>query len=135
MFRLPKEYADEMIAHAREENPNECCGILGGRDGVVAKLYRATNADHSPYRYTVAPGDLFRIDKEIRDNGWEWVGIYHSHTFVEAYPSATDVNLAFWPDALYFLVSLMNPDRPVVRAFHIDRERGMVTEEPLELVD
>lgn len=133
MFRLEKKFADEMIAHALEDDPNECCGILAGVDGKVTHMFRAINADKSPYRYTVDPRDLIRIDNEISNNNWEWLGIYHSHTFVEAYPSATDINLAFWPEAIYFIVSLRDKARPQLRAFHISREEGSVTEEDLEI--
>lgn len=135
MVRLERQYFDEMIAYALEEAPNECCGILAGKNGQAVKLFRAINDLKSPYRYNVAPQDLFRIDREIRENDWEWLGIYHSHTFSEAYPSPTDVNLAFWPDAVYFIVSLMNPGRPHIRAFRISREEGRIQEEELEVKD
>ena len=132
MFRIEKRYIDEMVAHAREDAPNECCGILGGKDGRVLQLYRAKNAEESPYRYSVDSHDLFRIHRDCEQRGWEFVGIYHSHTFSEAYPSATDVRLGFWPEAVYFLVSLRNSDNPDVRAFHI--VDGVVSEEELEFV-
>ena len=132
MFRIEQRYIDEMIAHAREDAPNECCGILAGEDGRVLQLYRAINAEQSPYRYSVDSRDLFRIHRECEARGWEFVGIYHSHTFSEAYPSATDVRLGFWPEALYFLVSLRDGDNPDVRAYHI--LDGRVSEEELEIV-
>ncbi|KKL81801.1 hypothetical protein LCGC14_1991150 [marine sediment metagenome] len=119
MLTLPRAFIDEMIAHAREEAPNECCGIIAGQDGRAVKLFRAENAEASPYRYSVDPQDLFRIYRESDQNGWEFLAIYHSHTASEAYPSPTDVRLAFWPETLYILVSLTQPDDPVVRAFRI----------------
>ncbi len=134
LFRLEKKHADEMIAHAIQDAPNECCGIVAGKEGKVSQVFRAKNADLSPYRYTIDTTDLLRIDEEISDKGWEWVGIYHSHTFVEAYPSATDINLAFLPQALYFIVSLRDLSHPQLRAFHISREEGTATEEPLQIV-
>ena len=129
MLTLPQELIDEMVAHAREDAPNECCGIIAGRDGHAVKLFRAKNAEASPYRYSVDPQDLFRIHRECEENGWEFLVIYHSHTASEAHPSGTDIRLAFWPDTFYVLVSLMQPDQPVVRAFRI--EEGQVTEEEL----
>ena len=129
MLTLPREFVDEMIGHAREEAPNECCGIIAGQNGRAEKLFRARNAEASPYRYSVDPQDLFRIHRECEQNGWEFLVIYHSHTASEAYPSGTDVRLAFWPETFYVLVSLMNPDDPVVRAFRI--VDGAVTEEEL----
>ena len=131
-MEIDKRYADEVIAHAREEDPNECCGILAGLDGRITRLYRAANADKSPYRYNIDPKDLFRIWREIEDNSWEILGMYHSHTHTEAYPSPTDVSLAFWPDSYYFIVSLQDIQNPVIRAFRI--VDGQITEEALQVV-
>lgn len=128
---LEQEYIDEMIAHAKDDAPDECCGIIAGKDGRATKLYRAVNAEHSPYRYSVDAKDLLRIYRAAEDNGWEFLAIYHSHTHTEAYPSPTDVRLAAWPDAYYVLVSLMDEVKPVVRAFRI--VDAAVTEEPIEL--
>ncbi len=129
MLTLPQEFVAEMIAHAREDAPNECCGIIAGQDGRAVRLFRAKNAEASPYRYSVDPQDLFRIHRECEQNGWEFLAIYHSHTASEAHPSATDIRLAFWPETFYVLVSLMNPDEPAVRAFRI--VDGQVNEEEL----
>lgn len=128
MLTLPQDYIDEMVAHAREDAPNECCGVIAGKDGTAVKLFRAQNAEASPYRYSVDPQDLFRIHRECDDAGWDFLAIYHSHTASEAYPSMTDVRLAFWPESFYVLVSLMD-DEPVVRAFRIVDDQ--VTEEEL----
>ena len=128
MLTLPRDFIDEMVAHAREDAPDECCGIIAGKDGTAVKLFRAKNAEASPYRYSVDPQDLFRIHREADENGWDFLAIYHSHTASEAYPSPTDVRLAFWPESYYILVSLMDA-QPAVRAFRIEDER--VTEEEL----
>ena len=127
MLELPQRFIDEMIAHAKEDAPNECCGIIAGENARATKLFRAKNAEGSPYRYSVDPKDLFRIHRECEDSGWEFLAIYHSHTASEAYPSPTDVRLAFWPEAYYVLVSLAKPEAPAVRAFRI--VEGEVTEE------
>lgn len=129
MLELPKSFIDEMVAHARDEAPNECCGIIAGQGGRAVKLFRARNAEASPYRYSVDPKDLFRIYRECEEEGWEFLAIYHSHTASEAYPSPTDVRLAFWPEAYYILVSLQDAANPAVRAFRI--QDGAVTEEEL----
>ncbi len=134
MLSLEKVYVDEMIAHAQEDTPNECCGILAGKDGRCVKLYRALNSEGSPYRYNMDAADLFRIYRDIEKNGWDIMAIYHSHTFSEAYPSQTDINLAFYPDSYYILVSLMQEDRPLVRAFRIDRETRNVEEEEISVL-
>lgn len=126
---LPRPFIDEMITHAREDAPNECCGIIAGKEGRAVKLFRAKNAEASPYRYNVEPKDLFRIFRECDENDWSFLAIYHSHTASKAYPSPTDVRLAFWPEAYYMLVSLQDPDKPVVRAFRI--LDGTITEEEI----
>ena len=130
-MKLERSYVDEIIAHAREDEPNECCGIIAGDDGRAAKLYRAVNAEASPYRYNVDPKDLLRIYRDLDDQGWDVLAIYHSHTGTEAYPSATDVRLAAWPEACYLIVSLVDMANPVLRAFRI--EDGAVEEEELEV--
>ena len=131
MLTLDRSYVDEMIAHAREDVPNECCGIIAADDGTATKLYRAVNAEASPYRYNVDPKDLLRIYRDLDDRGWDVMVIYHSHTHTEAYPSPTDTRLAAWPDAYYVIVSLEDEANPVVRAFRI--MDGEVTEEELKI--
>ena len=129
---LSQSFVDEIIAHALEDAPDECCGIIAGEDGRAVKLFRAKNAEASPYRYSVEPKDLFRIFRECEENGWSFLAIYHSHTASEAYPSPTDVRLAFWPEAYYVLVSLQDAGKPVVRAFRI--LDGEITEEEVVAV-
>lgn len=128
---LERRYVDEMIAHAVEEAPNECCGIIAGKDGRATKLFRAINAEASPYRYRVESKDLIRINNEVDDSGWEFFVIYHSHVMSEAYPSPTDIRLAEgWPEPYYVVVSLADKSNPIVRAFRI--VDGQVTEHPID---
>jgi len=129
VLALQSKFIAEMIAHAREDAPNECCGIIAGLKGRPVKLFRAQNAEASPYRYSVAPKDLLRIYRECEEKGWDFLAIYHSHTASAAYPSPTDVRLAFWPEAYYVLVSLEDPAHPAVRAFRI--QDGAVSEEEI----
>jgi proteasome lid subunit RPN8/RPN11 len=129
-LNLPQSFFDEMVAHAQEDAPNECCGIIAGEDGRAVKLFRAKNAEASPYRYNVEPKDLFRVYRECEENGWDFLAIYHSHTASEAYPSATDVRLAFWPEAYYILISLQDAGNPTVRAFQI--LDGAISEEEIQ---
>ncbi len=132
MLQLEKRFADEITAHALEDDPNECCGFLAGLNGSVTKLYRMTNVEHSPYRYNMDPQELYHTYREIDDGGWDLLAIYHSHTHSEAYPSATDVRLATWSDAYYLLVSLLSKDAPALRAFRI--EDGQISEEELRII-
>lgn len=132
VLQLPKSYVEEMIKHALADDPDECCGIIAGRNGKATRLYRMTNVERSPYRYSMDPKELFKTYREIEDSGWELMVIYHSHTHTEAYPSATDVRLASWPEAYYVLVSLMDKQSPVVRSYRITE--GRIASVPLEVV-
>ena len=131
MFVINKVHIDEMIVHALQDDPNECCGILVGKNGVADKVCRMINTANSPYRYDMDPQELLKIlDDEYETERRELVAIYHSHTHSQAYPSDTDVRLAptsFFPDAYYVLVSLLDKDNPPVRVFRI--ENGKVEEE------
>jgi proteasome lid subunit RPN8/RPN11 len=112
---------DEMIEHARDDAPNECCGLVGGTPDLAQSIHRAENAEASPFRYSIAPREQLELMNRIEQDGQEVAGIYHSHTRTPAFPSQTDINLASgWPDAVYFIVSLEHPDAPVVKAFRIE---------------
>ena len=137
MVRIAHSFVEEMVAHAKDDLPNECCGILAGPEGEVARSFRMTNVEASPFRFSMDPGELVRVDGEAGDQGWELLAIYHSHTGSPAYPSDTDVRIAggtaeLWPDTRYVLVSLMDPETPDVRIFRISD--GVVTEETMEVV-
>jgi [CysO sulfur-carrier protein]-S-L-cysteine hydrolase len=122
---------DEMVAHAREEAPNECCGLVASSNGGAVRIYRAANAEHSPVKYVVDPRDQIRIQNDIDRNGWDLGAIYHSHTRTEPFPSQTDVNLARnWPDPIYVIVGVAGDDADV-RAFRI--VDGTVTETELDV--
>ena len=125
---------DEIVQHAREEAPNECCGMLAGHDGRATSVYRARNVFASPLRYEVHPQDQFRITMEIEERGEEIAAIYHSHTKTAAYPSQTDVNLASnWPDPIYLICSLADPSAPDVKGYAI--REGSVEEVELAVED
>ena len=137
MLQIESKFVDEMIAHSREAMPDECCGILAGAGGAVSKVYRMTNVEASPFRFSMDPMEIMKVDQEAGDLGWELTVIYHSHTHSEAYPSDTDVRIAggtneLWPDVRYILVSLMEPENPSVRLFTINH--GDISEEPLQVV-
>jgi proteasome lid subunit RPN8/RPN11 len=118
-MRIAQALIDEIVAHARADMPNECCGMVGGVDGEARTVYRAENAEASPLRYSIASEEQFRLMKEIEAAGEELVAIYHSHTKSAAYPSQTDVNLAGWPEAVYLIASLAEPEAPEVKGFWI----------------
>ena len=131
-MRVPNEIADEIVSHAREEAPIECCGMIGGRNGAATSLYRGRNAEASPLRYTIHPQDQLRIMDEIEHRGEELAAIYHSHTGSRAYPSQTDINLAEnWPDPVYVICSVADPESPELRGFAI--RDGKVEETSLDV--
>ncbi|TMK21054.1 MAG: M67 family metallopeptidase [Actinobacteria bacterium] len=126
-LRLPDDMATALIDHAQAEYPKEACGIIGGPPGEAGKLYRLTNVDPDPImRYNADPKELKRVTDDIYDHDWDVVAIYHSHTHSPAFPSATDVERAFYPEASYVLVSLMDRQKPDLRAFRIIE--GKITE-------
>jgi [CysO sulfur-carrier protein]-S-L-cysteine hydrolase len=125
MFVLDTEQYDALVRHARSEYPNEACALLAG-DGRVEKVYALPNAEASPTFYVVEPKAQLAAMQEMDDEGWDLVGIFHSHTFTEAYPSKTDVELAAYPDATYLILTLMDPEAPRLRAFSI--KEGEVSE-------
>lgn len=117
-MRISQGLIDEMVAHAREDLPNECCGMLGGRDGEATEVVRVTNSAASPLRYEMDPQGQFDALKSIEDGGNELLAIYHSHTKSAAYPSQTDVNQAVaWPEQVYVIVSLADAEAPDVKAY------------------
>jgi proteasome lid subunit RPN8/RPN11 len=130
-MRIPQAMIDEMVAHAREDLPNECCGLIGGNDGEAKTLYQARNAFASPFSYRVDPSDQYRIiEKEMRERGEELIAIYHSHTKSPAHPSQTDLNEAIsWPEQVYLIVSLQDRESPDVKAFWL--KNGEIAEAEL----
>ena len=131
--KVPQALLDEMIEHSKADDPNECCGLIGGSGDEAATLHRMENTAHSPLRYEMDSKEQLRVYKEILEAGQDIVGIYHSHTRTAAYPSQTDINLASgWPDAVYFIVSLENPDEPYVRGFNI--REGQVEDVDIQAV-
>lgn len=120
---LTSEQAAEIMAHSRDERPDEACGLLGGQDGRVEEVYPLPNAEHSPVRYLADPEAQFKAMMEIEERGWEIVAIYHSHPHSPAYPSPTDLEMAFYPDSVYLIISLADREQPRLRAFRIDGDQ------------
>lgn len=122
-----------MVRHALAEYPNEACGLLAGKAGQVEKVYRMMNTEHSPVSYCLDPEEQVRAFMEIEEKGWELSALYHSHIHLPAYPSARDVEMAFYPDSLYVIISLAEADRPSLRAFRI--VDGVISEEKMLIED
>mgnify|MGYP001599766646 CR=1 FL=1 len=131
MIVLKKELFDKIVSQCIKEFPNEACGILGGKDGKAEKVYEMANVDKSPSSYLMEPKEQLKIMKEIRNSGLEMTGIYHSHVASEAYPSSHDVELAFYPEASYVIISLKDKNNPRIRSFKI--VDGRITEEEVKI--
>ena len=131
MFTIPKPIYDEMLSHAHAEYPNECCGLLVGKEDQVTKLYRMTNSHHSPVSYFMDPREQFNVFKAMRADGTELLSIYHSHPHTAAYPSNTDVSLAYYPETYYLIISLEKRGHPVLNAYRI--LEGKITQEKFEV--
>jgi [CysO sulfur-carrier protein]-S-L-cysteine hydrolase len=117
-MRISQSLIDEMVAHARADLPNECCGMVGGSDGEASVVIPVVNSAASPLRFEMDPQGQYNALKAIEDDGGEMLAIYHSHTKSPAYPSQTDVNQAVnWPDAIYLIVSLRDEDAPEVKGY------------------
>jgi proteasome lid subunit RPN8/RPN11 len=124
---LPQTIIDKLIAHAKEENPNECCGIVAGKNEEATRVYRMTNTEKSPFRYRMDSKEQFNVQREIDEQEMKILAYYHSHTHTEAYPSATDIRMAIWndtkeaiwPEVSYILISLMDNDYPQIKTFRI----------------
>jgi len=129
-MRISRELLDDVIAHARADAPNECCGMIASRDGEAVSVHRARNAAASPLRYEIDGMEQYKIQSAIEDAGLELGAIYHSHTRSAPLPSQTDINLAFYPEALYLIVGLEDGEADV-RAWSI--VDGQVAEARLEV--
>jgi len=154
MLILKKKFLDKIIAQARKELPNEACGILAGKDEkvngerpsamlgtspehiegrsrTVEKVYEMSNTDASPSTFFMEAKEQLKVMKEIRNSGIQMIGIYHSHVASQAYPSAHDVELAFYPEVSYAIISLQDNKNPVARSFKI--QKGKIKEEEVRI--
>jgi [CysO sulfur-carrier protein]-S-L-cysteine hydrolase len=119
---------DALVQHSWSDFPYEVCGLLGIEPDGTIHHWRITNDERSMTYYVMNPKELLHAIRDIEDNEWEMV-IYHSHTHTHAYPSATDIRLAAYPEATYAIVTLQDRDDPDIRAFRIID--GEVTERPV----
>lgn len=139
MIALPRKVYDQMIAHAKAGFPNEACGLLAGSPGHASVFYPMRNIDNATVSYFMDSRELLQVMKRMRSENVELCGIFHSHVNSEAYPSAKDIELAFYgdakteifPQASYLIVSLSDFDRPALRSFRISEKT--VAEEKVEI--
>lgn len=132
MLTLKKNLLDKVVAHCKEEFPNEACGLFAGKDGRVEKVYEMENTDKSPQSFFMDPKEQLKVLKDARVLGLEIIAVYHSHVASQAYPSSRDVELAFYPEASYAIVTLKDVDSPGIRSFKI--LEGKITEEEVRII-
>jgi [CysO sulfur-carrier protein]-S-L-cysteine hydrolase len=135
VLTITRELRDQIVAHARQDHPDEACGILAGPAGTdrPTRFIPMTNAARSPTFYEFDSTEQFQVWKQMDEQDEEPVVIYHSHTATEAYPSRTDIGLAAEPDAHYVLVSTRDEDETEFRSYRI--VDGEVTEEPVTILE
>ena len=132
MIELPRYHYEEIVSQAREELPNEACGLVAGRDGSPLEVIQMRNADQSALTYRFDPREQLRVMDRLDEEGLDIFAIYHSHTHTEAYPSPTDRARAHWqdprsgemvplfPGVRYLLISLVDVGAPVLRGFRFE---------------
>ncbi len=115
---ISKNLFEEMISHCRDTYPNEACGILAGKGSEVLKVYKMDNIEKSPVSYEFDSREHIKAIRDMRENNLAMLAIFHSHPSSPAYPSAKDMNLAFYEDCIYVIVSIIEK-QPVVKGFLI----------------
>jgi len=137
LISINKKIIDKISEHSLNEYPNECCGILAGKNNQISNIYTIKNTAESPYRYLMNPQEFLNADNDAIKKNIHFLAFYHSHTHSQAYPSATDVRMALesgWTDILYLLISLENKEKPILKIFSIS-ETGNITEEKFTIPD
>jgi [CysO sulfur-carrier protein]-S-L-cysteine hydrolase len=131
-IHVSREVRTNLFERGRREPARECCGLLGGRDGVITHVFPAVNVAPDPTKgYEIDPKEIVGMMREFREQGLEFLGIYHSHPNGKNEPSARDIELAYYSEAIYFIVSPMADAPKPVRAFSI--HEGRVTELEIEI--
>ena len=132
MVQIKKEILSEMIDHARDEQPDECCGILAGDGRLISAIYRVESEEKGPRTFFMIPERQHEAMIDIEKRGLEMMGIYHSHPLARPYPSRRDMEMAFYPECLYFIVSVREGREPEVGVFAM--QDGVVREESCPVV-
>ncbi len=136
MIKMAKRDYEKILEHARAVLPEEACGLIAGEtageDKIIHKVYCLTNIDHSNEHFTLDPREQLAAVKDMRANGWRPLGNWHSHPESPSRPSEEDKRLAYDSSASYMILSLMDPERPVLNSFHVQGEEVEKEELALE---
>jgi proteasome lid subunit RPN8/RPN11 len=134
VLTLPREMVDAIVAHARRDHPDECCGVIAGRDGAATRMFEMQNAERSPTGFTFDSAEWLKVYRDIDDADEDLLVVYHSHTMTEAYPSRTDIRWSVnTPGASWLLVSTRDPAYDEVKSYKIID--GEVSEEEISVTE
>ena len=122
-MQISYRFKNMMVEHALREMPNECCGVLIGQNKIIKRIVPMRSIPPSPDSYFMDPEQQVAIFTEMEKRGEILLGIYHSHPDGPIHPSSADLQLAFHPDAIYFIISLMDRDKPQIGAFVLEKGR------------
>jgi [CysO sulfur-carrier protein]-S-L-cysteine hydrolase len=122
VLRLSLAIYEQIVQQARREAPIEACGMLAGKNSHVTRHFEMANRDKSSDHFMMEPKEQFGVIKQIRAEGLNFLGVYHSHPASPARPSQEDVRLAFTPGIAYVIISLLDNSKPAIKAFNIENE-------------
>jgi proteasome lid subunit RPN8/RPN11 len=131
VLELPQAMIDQVLAHARRDHPDECCGVIAGRERKATRLFEMDNADRSPTGFTFDSDQWLKVYRDIDDADEDQLVVYHSHTMTEAYPSRTDILWSQNTEFQHWLLVSTRADTDEVRSFVITD--GEVLEEELRI--
>lgn len=131
-LQIEEQVVRALLAHGRREEPNEACGYLASKDGVICRHFELTNIDAAPDHYSMDPAEQFTAIRQMREEGLQMAAAYHSHPETPARPSVEDIRLANDPEMIYVIVSLMAGVEPI-KAYRI--HRGEMVDIPLKVLN
>lgn len=131
-MKIKRQIIKQLLSHAKKEAPLEACGYLAAKDGVITSAYKLINIDHSTEHFSFDPKEQFETMRDVRAKDLELVAVYHSHPASPARPSNEDIKLAYDPNLIYVIVSLLG-GKEDIKAFHIRNQN--VDSVSLEVID
>ena len=119
MIIIKKKDYNKLVEYSKQELPNEACAIMAGKNNSIFKVYLTKNIQKKPDSFLMAPEEQFKVIKDIRKEKLKMLGIFHSHPDSPAMPSIRDISMAFYPEVVYFILSLEDSDNPLLKGFRI----------------